>query len=144
MKFYYSFITIWIYDKNMKKLEPVAVIKFRKKEDLLITFDELSEVPLNKVIQYLPDIEGAIEGTRISSNGDSLMFTVTMKKGQLWQKHNHDCIETILLYKGTMRELITDTVITKAETMTLQPYNTHYFLAEEDSIFYVEFKKPLE
>lgn len=142
MKFLYSFITYELIYKNMNKLEPIAVTKFKKEEDLLITFDELSEVPLNKVIQYLPEIEGAIEGTRITSNSENLIFTVTMKKGQLWQKHNHDCAETILLYKGVMRELITNTVINKAQTITVKPYKTHYFLAEEDSIFYVEFKKP--
>lgn len=128
----------------MKKLEPIAVTKFKKKEDLLITFEELSNIPINEVIQYLPEIEGAIEGTRITSNNDNLMFTVTMKKGQLWQKHNHDCLEMILLYKGKLRELITNTVISKAQTVSFDSYQSHYVLAEEDSIFYVEFKKPLK
>lgn len=121
-----------------------AIEKFRNKNNVLITFEELSKIPLNETQQLYPDLLGAVEFTRITSNNDNLMFTVSMKKGQLWYKHNHDCIETILLYKGKLRELYKDIIVNRANILKFNKYEPHYVLAEEDSIFYVEFKKPFK
>lgn len=121
-----------------------AIKKFREEDDLLISFEELSKIPLNKVNQLYPELEGAVEFTRISSNSNNLMFTVSMKKGQLWLKHKHDCVEIILVYKGKLRDLVQDKLVQRAETLVFQKEQPHYVLAEEDSIFYVEFKKPLK
>lgn len=122
---------------------PKAVRKFRTKNDVLITFNELKKIPLNTLIQIHPDIPGAIECTRISSvNPDSLMFTVTMKKGEIWEKHHHNCEETCVVYKGKLKDVVTGYEATSAQLLNFSPYQEHYVIAEEDSIFYVEFKKP--
>ena len=127
----------------LKKNKLEAIKRFQDKNDLLITYEQLENIPLNKMIQIVPDLPGAIECTRISSNKkDSLMFTVTMKKNQLWEKHHHDCEETCVIYKGKLTDILTDYSVGSMQMLNYKPYTSHYIIAEEDSIFYVEFKKP--
>lgn len=130
------------YLKSNKQKEVSAVESFRKEEDDLITFDSLSKIQINKVEQMYPENQGRVECTRISSTNKNLMFTVTMKGGEVWQKHHHDCHEKILVYKGRLRNLITDEKVVKTQMIEFEPFQTHYVMAEEDSIFYVEFIKP--
>jgi hypothetical protein len=125
-----------------KDINLEAIDSFREEEDNLITFNQLKAIPLNKTIDIIESLKGAIECTRISSVSDSLMFTVTMKAGQLWQNHHHDCVEKILVYQGKLIDLITNNSASKMMTMTFKPYKKHYVLAEEDSTFYVEFENP--
>lgn len=129
--------------KIFKKYEPKALDDFRKVDDVLISYNDLERIPLDVKQVMKRDMPDAIEFTRITSpNPDSLMFTVTMKKGQVWEMHHHDCKETILVFSGDIQEVISGDKACRAETITVPPYTRHYVIANKDSIFYVEFLKP--
>lgn len=131
-----------IFKKN-KNTKLSTIDKFQAKSDLLITYEDLKKIKLNEVQQIVKSLPGAIECIRISSiNKDSLMFTVTMKANQLWEKHHHDCEETCVVYKGKLIDALTGYDAGPAELLNFKPYQPHYVIAEEDTIFYVEFKKP--
>jgi len=124
--------------------ESKAIEKFKDKKDRLITYEELEKIPLNQMIQIVPELPGAIEVIRITSTSENtLMFTVTMKPNQLWEKHHHDCFETCAIFKGRLTDAVTGKSAGIAESMTFQPYEPHYVVSEENTIFYVEFKKPM-
>lgn len=130
--------------KNKKPVE--AIRKFKSSKDLLITYEELEKIPLNVMTQMVSERSGAIESTRISSNNpDTLMFTITMKEGELWDTHHHDCFETCVLFKGELYDYRSSTsgkVIGAAGILTFKPFVPHKVIALKDSIFYVEFKNP--
>lgn len=132
----------------IKDIEPKginAVQKFRTAENLIITYDELSKVPINTVIQMYPNNPGAIEYIRITSNTeDSLMFTITMKEGQIWKDHHHNCCEVCVVFKGQLRDLYTGKEAGPAEMLRFKKYDNHSVVALKDSVFYVEFKKPIK
>lgn len=119
-----------------------AILKFRDPKDVLITFADLEKIPLDEMVEIVPEKPGAIKCTRISSPNDSLMFTVTMKKGEFWENHHHDTYEIILVAKGKLMDENTNIVAEKAQTLTFKPYQTHHVVAKEDCLFYVEFKNP--
>ena len=126
-----------------KSSNETAVSKFRDPDDRLITYEDLSKIPLNQTVDIVKGIKGAIECTRISStNETSLMFTVTMKAGQIWEKHHHDCFEICVVYKGELLDLISGKSAKTAQAITFDKYVTHFVKANKDTIFYVEFKKP--
>lgn len=127
--------------KNKSNVE--AIKRFRDEANVLISYNQLKEIPLNNTVQINLEEEGAIECTRISSTSDdNLMFTVTMKKGQRWERHYHDCHETCVVYKGEIKDLISGVSATSAHPLYFKPYEQHYVIAVKDSVFYVEFKKP--
>lgn len=128
-----------------KKKEANAITKFKDSKDELIKYVELEKIKLNEVQQIKEDLPGAIECIRITSpNPDSLMFTVTMKKDQLWEKHHHDCDEVCVVYKGKLKDINSGLTAGPIEMLKIKAYKSHYIIAEEDTIFYVEFKKPKE
>lgn len=127
--------------KKKKKLN--AIERFRDKRSLLISYNQLAETPLNEVIQINEDSHGSIECTRITSNSDNtLIFTVSMKKGQLWESHFHDCFETCVIFKGRLTDTNTGKSAGAAEAIHFGRFTEHHVVAEKDSIFYVEFRNP--
>lgn len=116
--------------------------KFRSEEDTLVTFEQLNTFPINKTVSIYPEKEKAILTTRISTNDENLSFRVEMKKGEYWKIHKHDCLETILLYKGKLQDKISKKVINRIYPLVIEPFTPHIIKALEDSIFYVEFKAP--
>ena len=130
-----------VFNKIFNK-DNVAIEKFRDKEDRLITYKELLKIPMGKTVQILEDSPGDIECTRIKSTDEnSIMFTVTMKKGKVWEKHHHDCHEICVVYRGELVDEIGDRVAKSAQLLNFKPNQPHYVVAKEDSIFYVEFKR---
>lgn len=129
--------------KLFKKDELEVFKRFRNKESLLITYSQLEEAPLNETIQINPDCHGAIECTRLTSNSpDALIFSVSMRKGQLWESHFHDCYETCIIFKGRLIDFNSNKEAYPAHSLSFKPFEEHYVVAEEDSIFYVEFIRP--
>ena len=120
-----------------------VIDKFKIIEDNIITFKELNNIKLNKIYYLHKNNKEGIQFTRLMSNNSSLIFTVNMKKGELWEKHYHDCHEVILVFKGKLKNLSNNKFIDRAQTLIIDPFTSHYIMAEEDSIFYVEFKNPI-
>ena len=108
----------------------------------LISFEELNKIPLNDVIQIVPERPGAIEINGLYTAGDDLTFRVMMKKGEIWNFHTHDCEETILIHKGTLTVSISKKKYTKGSLFKINKKVTHGVEAVEDSVFYVEFTNP--
>ena len=130
-------------EKELSEQIVEAIKKFRDKKNLLITYEELGQIPLNVVQPMIKENPEAIECTRITSNNpDTLMFTVSMQKNQVWESHHHDCKELCVVYKGRLREVLKNKVANPAQSLEFEPNQTHFVVAEEPSIFYVEFKKP--
>lgn len=128
------------------KKQAGAIVKFKSSKNLLITYEELEKIPLNVMYQMVEDRVGAIESTRISSNDpNTLMFTVSMREGEFWDTHHHDCFETCVLFKGELydyRSSVSGKLLGTAGLLTFEPFVSHKVVALKDSIFYVEFKNP--
>jgi quercetin dioxygenase-like cupin family protein len=108
----------------------------------LITFDELSKIPINKVIQILPDKDGAIETTRLFNEKGDLTFRIYMQKDEIWNFHHHDCEEVLIVFKGGLKVSISNKEYYKGQLFKIKKNVRHGVQALVDSIFYVEFKKP--
>jgi quercetin dioxygenase-like cupin family protein len=128
-----------------------AINKYRSKAKggEVITFRELTTIPIGVLIEIVPGDPGAIQVERTKSSVETnLSFRIVMRKGQIWREHHHDCEETIVVYKGRLTDLTTNTDVDRLHSMTIKPYSTHNVLANVDghptlpSIFYVEFKSP--
>lgn len=128
--------------KSQKEKDTDAVEKFRDDDNPLISFQQLSEIPLNEVQQLYPENPGSVEFLRIENNCEDLSFRVTMQTGTFWKHHYHDSIETIVVYKGRVHDNVSGKSAKRGGLMSFKEYKTHYITAEEESIFYVEFKKP--
>lgn len=127
----------------MDKSNIEAINKFRDEKDLLITYAELEKIPLNETIQMIKKSPGAIECIRITSRiENTLMFTVSMKANQVWEQHHHDCDETTIVFRGRLRDILNDKEAGIAESLFYKKKKSHFVVAMEDSVFYVEFKKP--
>lgn len=118
------------------------VQEFRKKESNLISFEFLKTFKPNEVVQIYPERKGSVECTMLDTEDEDLSFRVTMKKGEMWNVHYHDCKETLLVYKGKLRDKKTGLIVTRVNPIEIKPYTPHIIEALEDSIFYVEFKAP--
>lgn len=124
-------------------METSLIEKFRNEEDTLIKYSDLMKWPINVMKQIIEDRPGAIECTRITSNNkNSVMFTVTMMQGTSWQRHHHDCEEIILVAQGRLKDEVNNREVTNMQLLVFKPYEKHYVVAKEPSLFYVEFKKP--
>lgn len=125
-----------IFGKKLKVLD-----KFRRKEDVLITFEDLEGMPLNKTLQM---VEGSddILCTRIVNNKGNLSFRVEMEKGKYWQRHHHDCEETIIVYKGKLIDEVNGKESCRLVPMEISKDQVHFIKGLESSEFYVEFKRP--
>ncbi len=126
-----------------------AINKFKEinstpaiKTDALITFKQLEDIPINIVNQILPDKKGSIETTRLYNETEDLTFRVHMKKDEVWNFHHHDCEEIILIHKGKLKVSISEKIYNKGNIFKIYKNINHSVKALEDSIFYVEFKKP--
>lgn len=119
-----------------------ALRKYRNKDKDLITFNDLYELPNNQVLQLYPERPGAVETIKLPSSERDLSFRVNMKQGERWESHIHDCLETILVYKGKLIDHVTNTNISRLYPIVIKSYTDHIVEALEDSIFYVEFKNP--
>lgn len=129
---------------NLFKRKPKgdAIDKFREEKDSLITFEDLAKIPLNEMQQIVKDRPGAIECIRLKSGTESLMFTVYMKQGEVWEKHHHDCDEVCVVFKGELKDTIQNKTAKSAQALEFKAGQRHYVVAKKASVFYVEFKKP--
>ena len=117
--------------------------KFRANEDLLITYNDLKNIPLNKMEEVEQDRLGAIQCTRINSlHPDRLMFTVSMKKDEVWKPHHHNCLEKCIVKSGLLLDSVSGITAGPFEILEIKAGITHFVIAKEDCIFYVEFTKP--
>lgn len=122
-----------------------AIRKYRdytNKSDVLIRFEELKEIPVGKTIDIVPESKGAIELERVNTKNNSLRFWVSMKKGEIWREHYHDCAEYIVVYKGLLKDLKNGRIFNRMENLKIKKGVKHNVIAEEDTTFYVEFKSP--
>ena len=128
----------------MKVLDKISdiVYKFRGGNKDMITFDQLKLLPLLETIQIVPEVEGAIQTTKISEKESSLSFRVEMKKGYKWAPHIHDCWEIIVVYTGECKDLISNKIASKHQQLIIKPNTLHEVeCLSDESIFYVEFIK---
>lgn len=129
----------------LKKVKrPSAIDKLRSEKVLIVTFEELSRTPFDNVEDIYPERPKAITCTRIRNpdNDDTVSFKVCMKAGEEWHNHFHDCKETILIYEGTLYNILSNKQSKSLEVMVIEPYQKHIIKALEDTVFYVEFKDP--
>lgn len=114
---------------------------------LLIQYTDLKSLKLDDCIDitllnFTHYNNSNIIMTKIMSNENSQNFRVEMSKGCKWNTHFHDCIENIVMYEGTLLNMLTNETINRLEKLKIEPYVDHSIEAMEDSIFYVEFVKP--
>lgn len=127
--------------KNKEKRKVIA--DYRNKTINLISFENLSKFKIGELVQMVEGVKDAITATRITSIcKNSIAFRVEMKKGYKWHPHFHDCHETITVYKGECKDLISGKVANKGMQMVIKPNTVHEIeCTTESSIFYVEFTK---
>jgi len=128
--------------KNKEKRKVIA--DYRNKTINLISFENLSKFKIGEIVQMVDGVPNTITTTRIPSSDDkaTLAFRVEMKKGYKWKPHFHDCYETIVVYKGECKDLISGKVANKGMQMVIKPNTVHEIeCITESSIFYVEFTK---
>ena len=114
---------------------------FSKKKDM-VSFKELLSIPSDTVSQIDPEDVDSITTVKVKNNdSDNVTLRVTMKKGKLWDKHFHDCKETIVMYKGKIKDVITGKEIGRGAHLSIPAERPHSIEALEDTIFYVEFQK---
>lgn len=126
----------------MKKKEVEAIKKLKSKSNVMVYYKELKEIPSDIEIDYSPNQDKTILCTKISDREDGLSFRVIMTKGTKWEKHHHDCSETLIVWKGCLQGNLNDIIISRGGIMEMNPNTVHEISALEDSIFYVEFKNP--
>jgi quercetin dioxygenase-like cupin family protein len=130
---------IWKKYKSQKILEKFI----SDKDDELIKYESLKELPYNISLSIIPEQPEKIITLKINNKEeDSLTFRVTMQKGSEWSTHKHDCKETIIVYKGCLEDNIKKGEIKRGGYLIVPPYKKHSIKALEDSTFYVEFEKP--
>lgn len=112
----------------------------RKKENVptMVTFEELSNIPLNACLRTY---EG-LEGERLAVESNDLHFRVHIGKGRKLPLHFHNCVEFILVLEGKMKEIISGRTLEKARVIEIPSFSTHSLIALEDTIFYMTFKTP--
>lgn len=123
-------------------MEVLAVTKLKSKPNVMVTYDELKEIPSDIEIDYSPEQDKSILCTKISDRDDGLSFRVIMTKNTKWEAHHHDCSETLIVWKGVLQGNLNNTIIKRGGILEMNPNLVHEISALEDSIFYVEFKKP--
>lgn len=114
------------------------------KNDTIVSFKELSTLPIKTIMEIIPSIPGAIQTQQLESTSEyKLLFRVTMKKGYKWSRHKHDCDEVIVMREGRIKDDITEKELTKGGFLFIPKLRSHTIEALEDSEFYVEFQKDL-
>tara|TARA_R110000822_G_scaffold73853_19_gene177667 strand:- start:146 stop:532 length:387 start_codon:yes stop_codon:yes gene_type:complete len=119
-----------------------AINKYRTARRVLITYEELKDIPLHEVIDIDLEKPGTITCTKISNNDFSQSLRVEMKQESYWSTHYHDCIETILVFTGTLYDHTGDKSIDRYNPAIINKYEDHLIEAVTDSVFYVEFLNP--
>jgi len=128
-----------------KKTEVLTAIeKLKDERILLVTFDELSKTPFNKCEDIYPERPNSVTCTRVKNkHPQRVSFRVTMKAGEEWHNHYHDCEETLIVSEGSIYDSLNKKEVSHMETMKINPYQRHIIKALEDCVFYVGFvKKP--
>lgn len=120
-----------------------AVEKLKSKENVMVYYKELKNIPCDVEIDYSPKQDKTILCTKISDRKDGISFRVIMTKGTKWEEHHHDCSETLIVWKGALKGNLNNLIISRGGIMEMNPYTVHEISALEDSVFYVEFKNPL-
>lgn len=115
--------------------------KNKNKNISSLSFEDIQKYSLKNKEQLFPELPGALEITKIGEERDRIFLNVFLKKGQIWKKHCSNCKETILLYKGKLVNLLDNSNLTKAQSRSFKALDTHFYIAEEDTILYVEFNK---
>ncbi len=127
---------------SLLPVNKTAKEKWEAGNDTLITFKDLSKIPISEPF-YINDDKN-IETIRLDTKRkNSLSFRVTMKGiGKKWELHKHDCQETIVIYKGSLYDEVSDTSIKKSEICVIPSYTSHSIKTLENTcVFYVEFEK---
>jgi len=119
-----------------------TVMKFKERKHKLITYKEIEDLPFNKQIDFSQEQDNSILCTRLADTKTGMSFRVVMKKGKKWEEHEHDCDETILMYKGILKGLLTKTIVSRGSLIEMPAGTHHEIYSETDAEFYVEFKKP--
>lgn len=119
-----------------------TVMKFKQKNHKLITYKELQNIPFNEEIDFSHEQDKSILCTRLADTKSGMSFRVDMLKNKKWEVHEHDCDETILMYKGILKCLLSKTIMSRGSIIEISAGTHHEIQAETDSEFYVEFKKP--
>lgn len=119
-----------------------AIKKYRTEAKLLITYEEIAQIPLQEIIDMDPTDPGAILLTKIHHDDFSQSLRVEMKADNYWSTHYHDCIETIIIYKGTLFNHTNGGTIDRNNPALFKKYEPHLVEATSDCIFYVEFINP--
>jgi len=118
--------------------------KYEEGGDVLITFKELQKLPLDELFSFFPDGAGKAEGLVIETGENDLTFRAVISKDTVFNSHKHDCIESIIVYKGKMVDIKTNTVIERGKVSTFNKMKPHHLKALEDTICYIEFENPIK
>jgi len=116
-------------------------MNYKQQINKLITYQDLENLPLNLEIDFSPKKDKSILCTRLSNTSSGMTFRVYMSEGTVWEDHYHDCEESLIVFKGRLRGILTNTIIGRGSMIDIPAEVTHRIYAEEESQFYVEFKK---
>lgn len=113
---------------------------------LLIQYNDLRKLETDDcvdtdLLNFVKPEESKVKMTKIMSNEFSQNFRVEMSKGSKWNTHFHDCIETIVMYEGSLLNTLTNEKVDRLQKLKIEPYIDHSIEALENSIFYIEFTK---
>jgi quercetin dioxygenase-like cupin family protein len=119
-----------------------AIQKLKDERALLVTFDELNTIPFDECEDIYPDRPDAVTCTRVrSKDSNRISFRVTMKAGEEWHNHYHDCEENLIVFEGSLYNNLSKDEASRMDTMKIKPFERHVIKSVKDSIFYVEFLK---
>lgn len=116
-------------------------------KSILIAYDDLQKIELNQEV----DINNLnfthskctnVKITKILSTSCSQNFKIEIPKGCIWGNHFHDCDKNIIIYEGEIVDISNNKIINRLKPLKIKAYINHSIEAIEDSILYVEFKKP--
>ena len=119
-----------------------AIKKYQGEAKVLITYEELKDIPLQETQDMDVSDPGAVVFTKINENEISQSFRVEMKADNFWNNHYHDCLETIVVYRGHLYNHSREEIIDRYHPTIIKKYEPHLIEATTDSVFYVEFINP--
>lgn len=131
---------------NFFKRKLGIIEKFRSKNESLIQFEQLKDIPISTPTEVIPERLGAILITRIPCNisNDILLFRVEMKKDEVWSPHVYDCWERIIFHQGHCVDTISGKEAMKGKQMIIKPNTLRRIKClSDEAVFYVEFNKKL-
>ena len=102
-------------------------------------YDIISQQPIGTEAE----LSDGVIARRLKNDEDgNMLFKICMEKGGLIGSNYHDFAEDMVLYKGKILEVVSNTVISDNRVLRLKCNQLHSLYALEDSVIYAQLNKP--